>query len=73
VTSLDNVRRVDKVLRNVAAFDEAGLVSMDQAGTRGFSLEVRILEEILIEVFCNDIGWKSFALHAPGFFGIRTI
>lgn len=42
-----------------------------RAGTRGFSLEVRILEEILIEVFCNDIGRKSFALHAPGFFWVK--
>lgn len=35
MTSLDNVRSVDKVLRNVAAFDEAGLVSMDQGRNQG--------------------------------------
>lgn len=35
MTSLDDVRRIDKVLHNVLAFDETGLVSMDQGRNQG--------------------------------------
>ena len=35
MTRLDDVSRIDEVLRNTPAFDKAGLVVMDKEGIRG--------------------------------------
>ena len=56
MAGLNNVRRIDEILRDIAALKKIGLVGIDWRGDKRLNSGSKNLEEILLDVFCSEIG-----------------
>ena len=57
MAGLNNVRRIDEILRDIAALNKIGLVGIDWRGDKRLNSGSKNLEEILLDAFCSEIGW----------------